>query len=75
MKATATQNSDGTWEIEVDGVVIRKKSKKLFASVFTFHCTDRFGAEYKNHHLSNDSQLRRIYGDPTVTEITTNTKD
>ena len=61
MKATATQNADGTYSIEMNGEVIRKRSKKLFTAVYTFGKS--------NHKLSNDSQLRKYYGEATVTPI------
>jgi len=67
MQATATQNQDGTWRIEVDGKVVRKASRKLFENVYTFRSADG----YPNHKLSNDSQMRRSYGEPEVTPITT----
>ncbi len=60
-KNRCTKKQNGKFEIVVGGQVIRKNSARAFTTAYDF------GGGYVR--LSNDSQLRRLRGEPTVIHL------
>jgi len=65
MKATATKIKNG-YRIELNGQIVRKCSKRLFDTVYVYRIGHQYGPITA---LSDDSQLRRCYGDPVLIPV------
>jgi hypothetical protein len=60
MTSTCTKQPNGKYQIVVEGKLIRANSARAFPFAYDFNGIIR---------LSNDGQLRRLYGDPRVIEL------
>jgi hypothetical protein len=58
--STCTKQSNGKYQIVVDGKLIRANSTRPFPFAYDFNGIIR---------LSNDGQLRRLYGEPRIIEL------
>jgi len=58
---TCVPLQNGNFRIIVDGIIIRKQSKRSFAAAYVFGNGKVV--------LSNDGQLRRIYGEPKIVQL------